>query len=318
MRDVVEIYHITEQGIDPIKSKRKIDIEKECYFIAARDEEIIQIQRSFHFSEETIEKCIKKDDTVRFQSFEQYDFISFKVLIWKEDHFIVKDLDLYIGSSYIILIGEDAEQEVNSIIQHVLKNIGSVLQLKNTLNKVYFFILDWFLMNLFENIQRLEDHIEVLEEEILQEPNEKYFNQIHALRKQISRARKYIRPLLYIGDEILVNNNSFIQKDMLRYFKNIDIRINKLYDFVQNMQDLAEQLRYTYDSQMTYRTNNIATRLTVLALFFGPLTVITGIYGMNFDYMPELHFRYGYVVVLISMILVVMVLYYWLKKKKWL
>ena len=97
----------------------------------------------------------------------------------------------------------------------------------------------------------------------------------------------------------------------------MDTRLKKLYDFAASLYELGNELIYTYDSKLTIKTNDTVNKLTLIMLFFAPLTVITGIYGMNFDIMPELRWSFGYPFVLGLMVAISVLLYLSLKKKKW-
>jgi len=291
--------------------------EEEEFFVVGTQEDIHTLQRIFSFSHEAIEVCLYKDESVRLRNFEGYDFISFKYLNWDIQYMESIDLNLIVGQNYVILIGEDAPQIVEQIKDYIIKKMNPPFTKRKSLNKIYYLIWEWLITHYSNIMVEIEDTIENIEGELAIASKEEHFHQIYYYRKIIRKIKRYIRPLLYIGDELIVNDNHTIRKDMIRYFKNIDVRINKLYDFVEDLQDTADQVRRIYDSRLAARTNKIAVNITVLAAFLTPLTVITGLYGMNFDFMPELHWKYGYLFAICLMILSVSSIYYWLKKNGW-
>jgi magnesium transporter len=131
-------------------------------------------------------------------------------------------------------------------------------------------------------------------------------------------AKKQLRALSYLGEQILIDENGLLDKRQIRYFRNIYTRLKKLYDFAESLYDLGGELLHTYDSKLTIKTNEIINKLTIITLFFGPLTVITGIYGMNFEFMPELSWPAGYPLALLFMTVVCVAIYLTMKRKKWL
>ena len=114
------------------------------------------------------------------------------------------------------------------------------------------------------------------------------FNRIIELKAQVNFVKKYIRPLIYLDDAFHMNENKFIHRGNEKYFSGIGTRFKKLYDFVASLGDLVSQIQNSYDSAVSMRESETSEKLTLLAGMVAPLTVITGIYGMNFTFMPEL------------------------------
>jgi magnesium transporter len=158
----------------------------------------------------------------------------------------------------------------------------------------------------------------MLIETVTQEADKNQLMEIGGLRQMAYTAKKQLRAMSYLGAQILMDENDLLNKKQTRYFHNVDTRLKKLYDFAENLYELSNELLRTYDSKLNMKMNDMINKLTLLTLFFGPLTVITGVYGMNFDWMPELHIPWGYPLALLLMIVVSCVMYLILKKKKWL
>lgn len=312
----MDVYIIQPNQLEDCKEAHWYHQEKE-FFVAATQQDVYRLQKIFSFSHETVETCLHKDEGVRLRNFEGYDFVSFKYFVRDIKHLETKDLNLFVGVNYVILVAEEAPHIVEQIKEYVIKKMNPPFAKRKSLNKIYYLIWEWIIIHYSNIMIEIEDIVENLEEEIIGESKKGHFEQINDYRRIIRKIKKYIRPLLYIGDELLVNDNYIIQKEMIRYFKNIDIRINKLYDFAEDLLEMAEQVRTIYDSKQAARTNEIATNITKLAALLTPLTIITGLYGMNFDFMPELHWKYGYLFAIFLMILCASIVYWFMKKKKW-
>ncbi len=113
-----------------------------------------------------------------------------------------------------------------------------------------------------------------------------------------------------------MNENKFIRRGNEKYFSGIGTRFKKLYDFVASLGELVSQIQNSYDSAVSMRESETSERLTLLAGMVAPLTVITGIYGMNFAFMPELHWKWSYPVVLAAMVVIEIIFYFRLRKRK--
>ncbi|CAH2215063.1 magnesium transporter CorA family protein [Tepidibacter aestuarii] len=313
----MHIYNITKNIV--YDNLQNIDLHSKDfkYFVICTSDEIISFQNIFNFDDETIQECLNIDENIRFEIFDNYDFISLNYFDVVNETIELEEVNLYIGHNYIILVGLNKTKIINEIENYINNRIQTIKNTEDILNKIYFWIFDYILKKLFYSLQELEDIIQELEHEIIINTHKDHFLQINKIREQLNKTLKHIRPLLYIGDQFLVNENKFISKNNLRFFKSIDTRINKLLDFTCYLKDIADKLIYLYDSSISTKTNDIATKLTIIAVFFAPLTVITGLYGMNFRYMPELNWVYGYPVILISMFLIIIVLYIIFKRKKW-
>ena len=121
-----------------------------------------------------------------------------------------------------------------------------------------------------------------------------------------------------LAQEFQENENGFFAQENLRYFRLFIDRASRLYDTSMSLRDYTMQLRDLYKAQLDLKQNRIMTVLTVVTTIFMPLTLIVGWYGMNFRYMPELEWHWGYPVIIILSIVIVVASLLFFKKKKWL
>ncbi len=314
----MNIYNLSNEKTDSQVFAENWFNEAQEYYIVCSGEEILDVQNIFNFAQETIEECIHLDDFVRMESYDNYDYINLNYFYMLEEKLKFEEVNLYIGRNYLVLVLHPDSVLRKELQDIILQKKEKLQKVDGRLNRIYYLIFDKLLSNLFVTLEELERKIQELEDLIIQEANQEQLMKINYYRSIVNVIRRNLRPLLYIGDQIMVNENKFIKKDYLRYFKNIDIRLNKLYDFIIDLAEMIKQLQYLYDSTLSTNRNQISERLTIIATFFAPLTVITGIYGMNFFNMPELGWKYGYPISIGVMVLVSIGLYIFMKKKKWL
>lgn len=283
------------------------------YFIICDEKEILEIQTKFNFDESTLEECTNEEDKVKFETFEDYDFISLIDIEYKDKQVNVIELNIYVSLNYLILlIPKKYHQKYEGFNKYVATNNNL------TINRLYYHLFDAIITKINESLAILEDEIKQLEFDIISSKKLSHhsFIEINDYKKVTYIVSKQTRLLIYISDQLVVNENKFIKKENVRYFTNIEIRMNKVYEFANNLKQLSDDLLHVYDSRQNAKTNEIVTKLTVLTIFFGPLTIITGIYGMNFKYMPELNEKFGYPYALGLMLLVSIITYVIIKRKK--
>ena len=185
--------------------------------------------------------------------------------------------------------------------------------------------LERFLYDLLENIisedihilESMEHQLNQLEDQIIRNEEETYPMDLNDLRGDLLDLRMHYEQLIDLGHELEENENGFFRTENLRYFRLFTERVSRLQDSVTSLRDYVVQLRDLIHTQLSVRQNKIMTHLTLITSIFMPLTLIAGWYGMNFRYMPELGFRYSYLVVIIISVLIVIFFILWFKKKKW-
>ena len=185
--------------------------------------------------------------------------------------------------------------------------------------------LERFLFSFLEQIIRqdrqllgsYDRELDVLEDEIDLNDNEKALERVYEIRADIRDLKIHYEQLLDLSQEFEENENGFFKTENLRYFRLFISRIERLRDSAVSMTDQVIQIRDIYKARLDIRQNRIMTILTVIATIFMPLTLITGWYGMNFRYMPELESVWGYPAVIIVCLLIIVISLWYFRKKKW-
>lgn len=286
-------------------------------FVICKTNEVHALEDTFGFDESTVTECTNLDESVRYASFDGYDFISLVHLERQNKKLTLREINLYVSQKYLVLVMPvhesprltKLENEIMAAAEITGEEQGSIIRL-------YFMLFNKLLSDFSEMLEDIEDEIEALSEAVIENVDVIQLTDINRLHKITYTAKKQLRSLSYIGGQMLVDENGIIGKNGNRYFRSIDTRLKKLYDFSASLYDLSSTTLYTYDSKISAKTNDIVTRLTLITLFFAPLTLITGIYGMNFIHMPELSKPFAYPLVLIIMAAIVTGLYIFAKKKK--
>ncbi len=167
-------------------------------------------------------------------------------------------------------------------------------------------------------LERLEQRLEKMEDDILYGDAEGVLPRLNDVRGDLLDLNLHYGQLMDLGQELEENENGFFREENLRYFRLFTARAERLRNTVGNLRDYTVQLRDLIQTRIDVKQNRIMTLLTVVTTIFTPLTLLTGWYGMNFRYMPELEFRWGYPAVIVFSVIIAVGCLVYFKKKKWL
>ena len=183
------------------------------------------------------------------------------------------------------------------------------------------FLYDFLEMIVHDDLHlmaQFENSLDQIEKDILKGEEKDFPKEINIVRNEIRELRKHYEQLIDFGQELEENENGFFKEANLRYFHMFSNRMARLYDIATSLREYTMQLGDLYQSQIDLKQNRIMTILTVVTSIFMPLTLITGWYGMNFTYMPELDSPYAYPIVIIAALAIAIGSLLYFKKKKWL
>lgn len=291
------------------------------YIMLCTPEELKNLKDILEIDEVTFGECLEFDDSMKLDIFDKYDFISVNTYQVRNESINVEEVNMYLADHFILIVIKD-----NHFLFEYVKNImeNKTCLNKNpiiTLYKVNYLIFKKIMLNGFENLEIVEDIILEMEDNIMSGVSDNYIHDINAIRNLTRTIVKTTRPLLYIGDRMLKENirymkTSDIKKYNIESLQGIDFGIDRLYSFAISTRELADKLLDIYSSQITEKTNSLITKLTILTGIASPLTIITGVYGMNFKHMPELDFIYAYPITLLLMLLIIIISLIIFKVKK--
>ncbi|EDS76436.1 probable divalent cation transporter [Clostridium botulinum C str. Eklund] len=295
-------------------------VGKSNYWILANEEELKQIQSKIALENNSIEfNEVLKENSSKIIFFDGYMFLRFNILAYRNEMIKVRELDIYLSRDYIITVYNNNITVIRELIEDI-KSLKNCFTLKNNPkpSMILYYILDRMILKNYDIMGTIEEKADKIEMEILKNPSRKQADELIHLRRQLYRVRKFLNPMRYIGDTLISNDNLVIDEDDIKYFKDINAKINKLMNNLESLVQNLALVREAFESEISNKTNDFMKVFTIITSIFLPLELISGLQGMNFTKMPFSSSVYGYYYTLVIMVIITCVLISIFKIKKWL
>lgn len=223
---------------------------------------------------------------------------------------------LLLGKNYVITFQESDQPLFANVTQALEANTGKIRT--RPADYLFCLLLNEIFVGYIDVIGRLDEELETMEDELLDEniPDDLSFR-IQEHRRYYLRLKKALLPINDDFKNLVHNENKMIEEDNKVYIDDLQDRLSFIIQSVDTCRETIASLMDLYMSTNSLKMNDIMKRLTVVATIFIPLTFVVGVWGMNFKYMPELQWRYGYLIAWGIMILTGLIVWLFIKKRKW-
>jgi len=274
---------------------------------------IAEIGRQFKIHSLVLEDVMNSTSRPKVEIFDDYIFITLKMLERKDNikGLRVEQLSAIIGKNYLITFQENPEDSFDSIRERIRTAKGKV-RTKDAYYLLYL-ILDTIIDNYIAVSEKFSNQISQFESVVLRKPDEQTQQKILALRKELLDFKRSVDPLKDAVNTIMRE----MDDDIAKYYRDLYDHIIYESENLGMYREMLANLLDLYHSNLGMKMNQIIKVLTIITTIFVPLTFLAGIYGMNFENMPELRTKYGYYVVLGVMLGLVISMLIYFRKKKW-
>ncbi|MFV9510005.1 magnesium/cobalt transporter CorA [Tepidibacillus sp. LV47] len=279
-------------------------------FISPTEEESKLLETFFYFHPLAVEDCLQYIQRPKLDHYDGYHFFVLHSL--NHQTFEAEEMDLFISKDFLVSFHQTRLKEVEMVFSE-MKTSSHVWE--QGTSYVMYRLIDKLVDHYFPIIYQLEDRVNELDNST--QPIRQLMEELFDLRGRLLRIRHTIVPMGDLLYRILNSKHLEIVHDQLLYFADIYDHLLKLSEMIESNREITADIRDSYLSLNSNRMNTIMMTLTVITTIFMPLTFIAGIYGMNFKYMPELSWKYGYYYVLGFMAILGFTMFYWFKKKGW-
>lgn len=254
-----------------------------------------------------------------FEEFDDYIFITVKMLSCDPttDKILTEHLSIVVGKYYLITFQEGLAGDVFNPIRERLSRAKSKLRMNGT-DYLTYAILDVIIDNYIMIIERFGERIELLERKFRRNQTDNILDDIYEYKMEINFLRKTIRPVRELAVLLEKSESEIIDDKTVPYLKSLVDHMAHATEAIETYQIMLNDQLYIYQTRISNKLNDILRVLTVFSVVFIPLTFIAGVYGTNFDYLPELHFKYSYGIFWGILITTATSMLYYFKRKGWL
>ncbi|MDP3556643.1 MAG: magnesium/cobalt transporter CorA [Bacteroidota bacterium] len=263
----------------------------------------------------TLEDIVHIDQRSKFEDYDHYVITILKMIMYDtEVH--SEQLSLVLVENTLISFQEPDSGDAFDIIRARLRqNKGRIRKLNS--DYLFYALLDAVVDCYFDAIEKIGDKVEKIEEEIINEPRRESLIELYKLKREVIYLRKQVWPLRDMISNLLRSETSFITSSTQLFFRDLQDHSTRIIDTVETYRDLLSGIMDIYLSTNSNKMNEVMKVLTIISSIFIPITFIVGVYGMNFDIMPELRSPYGYAIVWSVMLILIIGQIIYFKKKKW-
>ncbi|APO44812.1 MULTISPECIES: magnesium/cobalt transporter CorA [Paenibacillus] len=282
------------------------------YWIDADVDDLAVLQPLFLMHDLAVEDCLSDEEQrPKIEIYENHYFIVINSIRFDDEEIFLRAVNLFLGRHFIISVTKHKISE--------LRTLKPILweQEISTPDRLLYLLVDLIVDNYFTVGDRIEARIEKLEEDILMHTKKSHLNEIIGLRSEILWLKKVLGPQKEVINTLNKKDLRLIDDQLQKYFSDIYENAVKISETFETYRDLMGNLREAYQSSIANRANEIMRVFTAITTVFMPLTVITGIYGMNFTNMPELNWKYSYFVVIGLMVTLGLSMFFIFRKKDW-
>jgi magnesium transporter len=263
----------------------------------------------------TLEDIVHLDQRPKFEEYENYVLAIMKMIIY-QDRVHSEQLSIILAENTVISFQEPQGGDAFDIIRTRLRQAKGRVR-KHGADYLFYALMDAVVDYYFHAIERIGDKVAAIEEEIIREPKQESLIELYKLKREVIYLRKQVWPLRDMLSNLLRSETDFIDRSTQLFFRDLQDHTTRVIDTVETYRDLLSGIMDIYLSTNANKMNEVMKVLTIMSSIFIPVTFIVGVYGMNFEHMPELKSPYGYAAVWLVMLSVMGGLVFYFKKRKW-
>lgn len=279
---------------------------------------IEKIGKHFDLHPLILEDIMSTGQRPKMEDFGHYIYIVLKMLQSGDNDGEIKaeQVSLILGSNFVISFQETQGDVFNHVRERIRGSKGRIRKMKS--DYLAYALMDAIVDQYFVILEKLGDRIELMEDELLASPSPATLHEIHSLKSEMIFLRKSVWPLREVISALERGESSLIQESTIMYLKDVYDHTIQVIDSIETFRDMLSGMLDIYLSSISNKMNEVMKVLTIIATIFIPLTFVAGIYGMNFENMPELGWRWGYTMVWMVIISVATAMVFYFKRKQWL
>ena len=281
-------------------------------------ETIEKIGKHFELHPLILEDILNTGQRPKCDDYEKCLFMVLKMLSYNNESNSIQSeqVSLVLGQNFVISF-QEAVGDVFEQIRDRIRNAKGKIR-KMSADYLAYTLIDAIVDNYFLILEKIGEQIESMEEELIAKPSDKTVRMIHALKRELIFLRKSVWPLRELISSLEKTESPLIANSTEPYLRDVYDHTIQVIDTVESFRDMVSGMLDIYLSSISNRMNAVMKVLTIIATIFIPLTFVAGIYGMNFKYMPELEWKWGYLALWIVIVIIGICMLIFFRRKKWL
>ncbi len=263
-----------------------------------------------------LEDIMNTEQRPKVEDFGDYMYFVLKMLYRNDNESICSEqVSIILGKDYVISFQERSGDVFDSIRQRIRNKKGRIRNFHA--DYLMYALIDSIIDHYFVILETVGESIEKLEDEVVKAPTTNTLQLIHRMKRMMMYLRKSVWPLREVISAMHHSESELIDESINVYLRDVYDHTIQVIDTIESYRDMVSGLLDIYLSSISNKMNEVMKVLTIIATIFIPLTFIAGIYGMNFAFMPELQWKWGYFVTLAVMLGIFIGMLRYFKKKKW-
>ncbi len=277
-----------------------------------------QLGEHFGIHPLVLEDIVSTGQRPKMEEYDDYLYLVVKMHTYDEKtrQLQAEQLSLLVGPTWVLSFQENPGDVFDPVRERLRGGKGRLR--KRGADYLSYALLDVIVDHYFLILEAFSEMIEDLEERVLDGPIERIHHRINDLRRELILLRRTVWPVREMLSVLDRTESKLLQPETRPYFRDIYDHAVQVLDIVESLRDVLGGLMDLYMSSLSNRMNEIMKFLTIIGTIFIPLTFIAGIYGMNFDFMPELHYRLAYPLVWVLMVFIAVGLVFYFRRRHWL
>lgn len=276
-----------------------------------------EIGQQFNIHPLVLEDILNTHQRPKFEEHDDYLFVVLKCLIPDQGEFaIIKEqISLVIFKDIVFTFKEKADPLLDPVLKRLENGRGRIRRMGS--DYLMYTVLDAIIDLNFDIMDQLEETLVTVEDETFSLPTPQLLEKIHEIKLEVIRMRRFISPVRDLTAGLLRSESELIDPNTRIYLRDVHDHVLRIIESIETHRDILSSLLEIYLSSISSRLNEVMKVLTVFSSIFIPLTFITGIYGMNFEWMPELKWHWAYPAVWLVFITTSCTLYLYFKRRGW-
>lgn len=283
------------------------------------DVELIEkFGKHFNIHPLVLEDILNTEKRPLMEDYGDYIYMVIKMLYYEDKENIIKaeQISIILCKNLVITFQEGGGDVFEPIRERIRNSKGRSRESGS--DYLAYSLVDSIVDNYFIILEKFSDALESLEEMLMEDITQYDLNELHTLKREMLFLRKSVWPVREIVGNLERSGSPLINQTTIIYLRDLYDHTVQVIDTIETVREMTTGMLEIYLSSMSNRMNEVMKVLTIMASIFIPLTFIAGVYGMNFERMPELHAWWGYPSILVLMLIVALSMIFYFKKRKWL